>query len=260
MPHLPVYRRLGYTRRRDDVVAGVVARILRHEGLEAARREQPNAAPASIDRIARVGGRPAAIEVTRLLPPPSVRAAQNLVAHIEIGAQSILRPAIVGIGGQVVVALTYSTTGVAVRRRDRLAADTRTMASRVRQTMNRLVGGADPIVLALPIPWVVGATVTLDATKRDGFHIAQSPDDGVPDLDAFVARIIAARAADRTAHEPSDAGAPAVLAIDARFPDADELRAAFARSPVPVPWVRVYHVQGSVATLISVPAERPTAP
>jgi hypothetical protein len=239
---LPLFRQRGYTRRRDDIVARVVARELRREA-------GPGSPPLS-------GGVQAAIDVTRLLPAPAVRAAQNLVGHVELGAIEILRPAITGIGGQVVLTLSYSITGVTLRRRDRLLADTRALASRVRQTTSRLVSGAPPIAIELPVPWVLRASVTLVPARRDSFRIAQAADESMPDLDAFVASTIGARSAAAAASgEPGPGGrpgpgSPAILAIDARLSDAETLREAFRRTPLPVPWTRVYHVLGSTATLI----------
>jgi len=40
----------------------------------------------------------------------------------------------------------------------------------------------------------------------------------------------------------------AILAVDAEFPDADDLHEAFARSPTSIPWWRVNLVHGSDAT------------
>jgi len=201
--------------------------------------------------MASINGVRMAIQVTRLLPPPYVRKAQNLVTSVEIGVQGILRPAITGVGGQVRLALAYSAGGVAVRRRDRLASDTRVLASEIRQTLNRLVEGAEPIAIASPIAWIVRAEVTLVPGPHDGFHIVQSPDDAQPDVDDFVARMIAANAG-----QPVGDAGRAVLAIDARFPDADDLRLAFERSPVSVPWWRVYHVLGNDPTLVFDAGER----
>jgi hypothetical protein len=244
MPRLPNYS-LEHVRRRDDVVAHAVAAVLRSEGHEVERKYRPSAGSSRTrDWIASINGVPTAIEVTRLLPPPYVRKAQNRVSHVEIGVQGFLTPAITGVGGQVLLALAYSASGVAARRRDRLVSDTRVLASEVRQTLNRLVEGSEPIAIASPIPWVARAEVTLIPGPQDGFHVVQLPDDARPDLDGFVARTIAAMANQHLGY-----AAQAILAIDARFPDADELRVAFGRSPVPVPWWRVYHVLGSDATL-----------
>jgi hypothetical protein len=87
--------------------------------------------------------------------------------------------------------------------------------------------------------------VTLLPGPHDGFHIVQSPDEAQPDLDDFVARTIASKGDQHVGHAER-----AILAVDAMFDDADDLRLAFERSSVRVPWWRVYQVLRSEATLV----------
>jgi hypothetical protein len=191
-------------------------------------------------------GEPTALQVIRLLPPAHVQKAESVVTHIETGVRGILTPAITGVGGQVFLALAYSASGVAGRRRDRLVSDTRILASEVRQTLNRLVEGPEPVDIESPIPWIVRAEVTLLPGPHDGFHIVQAPDEAQqPDLDDFVARTIDSKGDQHVGHAER-----AILAVDAEFPDEEDLREAFDRSPVPVSWWRVYLVHGSKATLV----------
>jgi hypothetical protein len=190
-------------------------------------------------------GEPMALEVTRLLPPAHVQKAQNVVTRIETGMHEFLAPVIAGVGGQVLLLLAYSARGVADRRRDSLASDTRILASEVRQTLQRLVEGSAPVEIRSPIRWVLRAEVTLLPGPRDGFYILQQPDEAQPDLDDFVARTIASKGDQHVGHAER-----AILAVDAMFDDADDLRLAFERSSVRVPWWRVYQVLRSEATLV----------
>jgi hypothetical protein len=190
-------------------------------------------------------GEPTALEVTRLLPPAQVRKAESIVTHLEAGMRGFLAPVITEVGGQVLLALAYSARGVVERRRDRLASDTRILASEVRQTLHRLVEGAEPLQLKSPISWVVRAELTLVPGPHDGFFIVQAPDGTQPDLDDFVARSISGR--DDQHAGPAER---AILGVEAAFPDATHLREAFGRSPVPVPWWRVYLVHRGDATLV----------
>jgi hypothetical protein len=243
MSRLPNDRR-EHLRRRERLVAHAVAAALRGEGCQVEKaRPRPGSAPGP-DWIVTVDDVPTAIEVTRLLPPAYVRNARCRIARVEMGVQGFLAPAIAGVGGEVVLALAYSAGGVAARRRDRLASDTRMLASEVRQTLNRLVD-REPMEIASPIPWIERAEVTLLHGPWDGFWIRQSPDAAKPDLDDFVARTIAAKAAQDVSH-----AARVVLAIDTEIAGPGDLRVAFGRSPVPVTWWRVYHVLGSDATLV----------
>jgi hypothetical protein len=190
-------------------------------------------------------GEPTALEVTRLLPPAQVRKAEIIVTHLEAGMRGFLAPVITEVGGQVLLTLKYSARGVVERRRDRLASDTRILASEVRQTLHRLVEGAEPLQLKSPISWVVRAELTLVPGPHDGFFIVQAPDGTQPDLDDFVARSISDRG--KQDRGPTER---AILGVEAAFPDATHLREAFGRSPVPVPWWRVYLVHRGDATLV----------
>jgi hypothetical protein len=240
LPHIPAYRH-GYRRRRVDVAASIVAAILRGQGHRVATIARPGT-PTAPRRDATP---PAiAIEVAQLLPLPHVERAHRRVKRVEAEVRGILRPALIGVGGEVLLALAYSASNVVLVRRDRLAADIRVLASEVRQTLHGLVEG-EPVQIHSPISWIVRADVTLMRGPRDGFHILQSADDAQPDLDEFVARTIAATAARGVADVSQ-----AVLVVDARFPDADAVGAAISRSPVPAPWWRIYHVLGSDATLV----------
>ena len=67
----------------------------------------------------------------------------------------------------------------------------------------------------------------------------------VPDLDDFLAGTVEKKADQPTGHVEQ-----AILAVDAMFKDGDDLRLAFDRSPVPVPWWRVYQVLRSDAALV----------
>ena len=189
-------------------------------------------------------GTPTALEVARLLPPAHVQKAQRVVARIETGIRDFLTPAITGVGGQVLLSLAYSARGVAERRRDSLASDTRILASEVRQTL-RLVAGPEPVEIRSPIRWVLRAEVTLLPGSHDRFYILQQPDEAQPDLDDFVARAIAAKGDQHTGHAER-----AIFAVEAMFDAADDLRHAFGCSPVHVPWWRVYQVLGRDATLV----------
>jgi hypothetical protein len=60
--------------------------------------------------------------------------------------------------------------------------------------------------------------------------------------------LVAVRAVQRPHVEYADR---AILAVDAMFDDADDLRAALSRSPVRVPWSRVYVVARGNATLVN---------
>jgi hypothetical protein len=233
-------------RRHKGAVASAVARVLRAEGIVVKSPHRPEAGQArDADWVMTLDGEPTALEVTRLLPPAQVRKAEIIVTHLEAGMRGFLAPVITEVGGQVLLALAYSARGVVERRRDRLASDTRILASEVRQTLHRLVEGAEPLQLKSPISWVVRAELTLVPGPHDGFFIVQAPDGTQPDLDDFVARTINSR---RERH--LDPAERAILAVEAEFADADDLREAFGRSPVPVPWWRVYLVQRSDATLV----------
>jgi hypothetical protein len=244
MPRLPDYRR-DYVRRREDVVASAVAAVLRTEGRVVENPYRPVEAQARHpDWMLTLDGEPTALEVTRLLPPAHVQKAQHVVTRIETGIRDFLTPAITGVGGQVLLSLAYSARGVAERRRDSLASDTRILASEVRQTL-RLVAGPEPVEIRSPIRWVLRADVTLLPGPRDGFYILQQPDDAQPDVDDFVARTIASKGDQHVDH-----AGRAILAVDTTFDDADPLRLAFDRSPVRVPWWRAYQVLRSDATLV----------
>jgi hypothetical protein len=242
-----------YARRRKDAVCSTVTSVLRAEGilvkkphrLEEGRARNEAGQARTSDWVMTLDGEPTALEVTRLLPPAQVRKAEIIVTHLEAGMRGFLAPVITEVGGQVLLALAYSARGVVERRRDRLASDTRILASEVRQTLHRLVEGAEPLQLKSPISWVVRAELTLVPGPHDGFFIVQAPDGTQPDLDDFVARTINSR---RERH--LDPAERAILAVEAEFADADDLREAFGRSPVPVPWWRVYLVHRSDATLV----------
>ena len=245
MPRLPDYRR-DYARRREDVVAAAVAAVLRIEGRVVENPYRPVEGQARRpDLVLTLDGEPTALEVTRLLPPAHVQKAQHVVTRIETGIRDFLTPAITGVGGQVLLSLAYSARGVAERRRDRLASDTRILASEVRQTLQRLVGGPEPVEIRSPIRWVLRADVTLLPGPHDGFYILQQPDEAQPDVDEFVARTIASRGDQHVGHAER-----AILAVDTTVDDAEPLRLAFERSPVRVPWWRVYQVLRSDATLV----------
>jgi hypothetical protein len=233
-------------RRHKGAVASAVARVLRAEGIVVKSPHRPEAGQArDADWVMTLDGEPTALEVTRLLPPAQVRKAEIIVTHLEAGMRGFLAPVITEVGGQVLLTLTYSARGVVERRRDRLASDTRILASEVRQTLHRLVEGAEPLQLKSPISWVVRAELTLVPGPHDGFFIVQAPDGTQPDLDDFVARTINSRS-----ERHLDPAERAILAVEAEFADADDLREAFGRSPVPVPWWRVYLVHRSDATLV----------
>jgi hypothetical protein len=233
-------------RRRSGAVASAVARVLRAEGIVVKSPHRPEAGQArDADWVMTLDGEPTALEVTRLLPPAQVRKAEIIVTHLEAGMRGFLAPVITEVGGQVLLTLTYSARGVVERRRDRLASDTRILASEVRQTLHRLVEGAEPLQLKSPISWVVRAELTLVPGPHDGFFIVQAPDGTQPDLDDFVARSIRGR--DDQHAGPAER---AILGVEAAFPDATHLREAFGRSPVPVPWWRVYLVHRGDATLV----------
>ena len=197
------------------------------------------------DWVMTLDGEPTALEVTRLLPPAQVRKAESIVTHLEAGMRGFLAPVITEVGGRVLLALAYSARGVVERRRDRLASDTRILASEVRQTLHRLVEGAEPLQLKSPISWVVRAELTLVPGPHDGFFIVQAPDGTQPDLDDFVARSISDRG--KQDRGPTER---AILGVEAAFPDATHLREAFGRSPGRVPWWRVYVVHRGDATLV----------
>ena len=244
-PRIPHARRHD-SRRPEDMVAAAVAACLRTEGRAVADPCLPGEGQArGPDRMITVDGEQTVLEITRLLPPSHVQKAQSVVTHIEGGIRRFLAPVIAGVGGQVLLSLAYSARGVADRRRDRLASDTRILASEVRQTLNGLVAGREPVQIRSPLRWVLRADVALLPGPRDGFYILQQPDESQPDVDDFVARNIAATEGE---HE----GRPqrAILAVDAMFDDGEDVRAALGRSPVPVPWWRVYLVVESEATLV----------
>jgi hypothetical protein len=227
------------------MVAAAVAASLRTEGRAVENPYRPaEGQTRSVDRVITVDGEPTALEVRRLLPPSHVQKAQHVVTRIETGIRDFLAPAITGVGGQVLLLLAYSARGVAERRRDSLASDTRILASEVRQTL-RLVAGPEPVEIRSPIRWVLRAEVALLPGPRDGFYILQQPDEAQPDLDDFVARTIAST-------QGQHRGRPgrAILAVDATFGDSEDLREALSRSPVAVPWWRVYHVLQRDATLV----------
>ena len=226
-------------------MAAAVTASLRTEGRSVESPYRPADGQAqSPDWMLTLDGEPTALEVTRLLPPAHVQKAQRVVSRIETGIRGFLTPAITGVGGQVLLSLAYSARGVADRRRDSLASDTRILASEVRQTL-RLVAGPEPVEIRSPIRWVLRAEVTLLPGPHDGFYILQQPDEAQLDLDDFVARAIVAKGDQHVGHAER-----AILAVDAMFEDADDLRRAFDRSHVRVPWWRVYQVLGRDATLV----------
>ena len=245
MPRLPTDRH-DYPRRRKDAVYSAVTSVLRAEGIVVGHPHRLEEGQArSSHWVMTLDGEPTALEVTRLLPPAHILKAEIIVTHLEAGMRGFLAPVITEVGGQVLLALAYSARGVVERRRDRLASDTRILASEVRQTLHRLVEGAEPLELRSPISWVVRADLTLVPGPHDGFFIMQAPDETQPDLDDFVARTISSRS-DRH-FDPAER---AILAVDAELADADDLREAFGRSPDLVPWWRVYLVHGRGATLV----------
>ena len=233
-------------RRRSGAVASAVARVLRAEGIVVENPHRLEAGQAfNAGWVMTLDGQPTALEVTRLLPPAQVRKAEIIVTHVEAGMRGFLAPVITEVGGRVLLALAYSARGVVERRRDRLASDTRILASEVRQTLHRLVEGAEPLELKSPISWVVRAELTLVPAPHDGFSIVQAPDGTQPDLDDFVARSISDRG--KQDRGPTER---AILGVEAAFPDATHLREAFGRSPGRVPWWRVYVVHRGDATLV----------
>ena len=245
MPRLPNYRR-HYVRRREDLVASAVAAVLRTEGRVVEDPYRPvDGQTRSPDWMLTLDGEPTALEVTRLLPPAHVQKAQNVITHIETGMRDFLAPVITGVGGQVLLSLAYSARGVSDRRRDSLASDTRILASEVRQTLQRLVEGSEPVEIRSPIRWVLRADVNLLPGPHDGFYILQQPDEAQPDVDAFVARTIASNGDQHVGH-----AGRAILAVDAMSDEAEDLREAFDRSPTRVPWWRVYQVLLGDATLV----------
>lgn len=246
MPRSPTHRRF-YVRRREHVVAAAVATVLRTEGRVVENPYRPvEGQVRSPDWMLTLDGEPTALEVTRLLPPAHVQKAQSVVTHIETGIRAFLAPVITGVGGKVLLSLAYSARGVAERRRDRLASDTRILASEVRQTLNGLVEGPEPVQIASPVHWVLRAEVTLLPGPQDGFYIVQAPDEAQQqDLDDFVARTVASKGDQHLGHAER-----AILAVDAMFDDAEDLLEAFGRSPVAVPCWRVYQVLRSDATLV----------
>jgi hypothetical protein len=233
-------------RLRENAVASAVASVLRTEGILVGNPHRPEEGQAgSPDWVMALDGKPTTLEVARLVPPAHVRKAEIIITHLEAGIRGFLAPVITEVGGRVLLALAYSARGVAERRRDRLASDTRILSSEVRQTLHRLIEGAEPMEIRSPISWVIRAELTLVPGPHDGFSIVLAPDETHPDLDAFVARRISSS---RDQHPgPADR---AILAVDAEYPDAGDLREAFGRSPVLVPWWRVYLVHGSDATLV----------
>ena len=178
MPRLPNYRRYR-VRRREDVAASAVAAVLRAEGRLVENPFRPvEGQTRSPDWMMTVAGEPTALDVARLLPPsPRPEGAERRYPHRDRHARvpgarhrrsrragpalaRVLRP------------------GRADRRRDSLASDTRILASEVRQTLQRLVEGSEPVEIRSPIRWVLRAEVTLLPGPRDGFYILQAPDEG----------------------------------------------------------------------------------
>jgi hypothetical protein len=247
MPPLPNYRR-EYRRQREEVVASAVAAVLRTEG----RVVEDGCRPAvgqtrSPDWMLTIDGVPAALEVTALLPRPHVQKAERLIVdQIEAGVRGMLMPRIDGLGGQVVLGLAYSASGVAGRGRTLLATDTETLAVEVRATLDRLPAGGESVDLESSVPWVIRAELILIPGPHDGFYVSQAPDDAQqPDLDDWVGRVIESKGDQHVRH--ADRG---ILAIDSMFDDAEDLREAFGLAGTSVPWWRVYSVVGSTATLI----------
>jgi hypothetical protein len=246
MPRLPNYRR-AYGRRREDLVASAVAAALRTEGRVVEEGHRPEEGQTrSPDFLATIDYVLTAIEVTRLLPRAHVQQAEALVTRIETDVRAMLAPAITGVGGQVLLGLAYNARRVAERGRPQLTADTSRLFEEVRQTLDGHVVGPEPVDIESAIPWIIRADVTLLPGPQDGFYIVQAPDEAQqPDLDDFLARTIASKSDQHLGHAER-----AILAVDAEFPDADDLREAFDRSAVAIPWWRVYLVHGSDATLV----------
>jgi len=246
MPWLPNYRR-DRVRRREDLVAAAVAASLRTEGHVVEQAYRPEQGQTrSPDWMVTIDGVPTALEVTRLLPRDHVQRAEALVASIESRLRGLRAPAITGIGGQVLLGLAYSASGVAKRVRPQLTADTRRLFEEVRQTLDLRVVGPQPVDMESAVPWVIRADVSLVPGPQDGFYIVQAPDEAQqPDLDDFITRTIASKGDQHVGHAEQ-----AILAVDAEFPDADDVREVLDRSPVAVPWWRVYLVYGSDATLV----------
>jgi hypothetical protein len=246
MPRLPNNRRF-YNRRREDLVASAVAAVLRTEGRVVEDGCRPPVGEGrSPDWMMTVDGEPTALEVTRLLPPPYVQKAQHVVTYIETEVRSLLTPDISGLGGQVNVVIDYSASAVAKRLYVEQAADASRLALDVRAVLHTVEPGADrPIEMPSSIPWVIRAEISLLPGPQDGFYIVQRPDEAQPDLDEFVAWAITKKGDQHVGHAER-----AILAVDAMFDEAEDLREALARSPVLLPWWRVYQVLRSDATVV----------
>ena len=247
MPKLPDNRRFRI-RRREDLVASAVGASLRTEGRVITEPYRPEEGIGrSPDWMLTLDGEPVALEVTRLLPPADVQKAQHLMVRIETIARDLLAPIVARMDGQVLVNLAYSTYDVAGLGGARLTAAASQLADDVRTALGSAEPGIDNgITLASTLPWVVDCEVTLLLGPHKGFYIIQAPDaTQQPDLDAFVTRTIAKKGDQHVGHADR-----AILAVDAMFPDAEDLRDAFARTSADVPWWRVYLVHGSEATLV----------
>lgn len=247
MPRLPINRRHS-ARQRESLVASAVGAVLRAEGHVLRDAYRPRQGQGrSPDWVMTLDGEPTALEVTRLLPRAHVQKAEDLVIHIESRVRTMLAGDISGIGGQVLLGLDYFATAVAGPQGSDLLAHAHRLATDVRAVLVRL-RPALPDFADVPssLPWVARANLTVVPGLHDGFYIVQRPDEAQqPDLDDWVAGTITAKGDQHGGYAER-----AILAIDAEFPDADDLRAAFGRSPVPVPWWRVYLVHGSDATLV----------
>ncbi len=247
MPSLPNYLR-ERRRRREELVASAVVALIRTEGHLVEDGYRPTEGQTrSPDWMLTIDGVPAALEVTALLPRPHVQKAERLIVdQIEAGVRAMLMPRIDGLGGQVVLGLAYSASGVAGRGRTLLATDTETLAVEVRAILDRLAAGTEFVDIESSVPWVIRAEVILIPGPHDGFYVSHAPDDAQqPDLDDWVGRVIEAKGDQHVRH--ADRG---ILAIDSIFDDAEDLREAFGRAGTSVPWWRVYSVVGSTATLV----------
>ena len=245
MPRLPNYRR-DYNRRREDLVATAVAAVLRAEGHVIEDGYRPAEGEArSPDWMMVIDGVPTALEVTRLLPRAHVQKAESLVTDIETQARHILMPIVAGCGGQVLLGVSYSASGVATLSRAQLASDAPRLASEVDAVLARPRFGADMFVeMPSSVTWVIRADVMLVPGPQDGFYIIQKPDEAQqPNLDDILARTIDSKGDQHVGY-----AGRAILALDAMFDDVDDLREAFEHCRVAVPWWRVYSVVGSGAT------------
>ena len=246
MPPLPNHRR-EYVRRREDWVAAAVAAVLRTEGFIVEGDRPPLGGGRSPDFILAIDTVPTALEVTRLFPRAHVQKAEHLVTRIETEVRRLLANAITGVGGQVLVGLSYSASGVASLKRRQMAVAAQQLAAEMGAVFVSLRSKPDTFVeMPSSLPWVIAADLSLVPGPHDGFYIIQKPDEAQqPNLDDILARTIDSKGDQHVGYADR-----AILALDAMVDDEDDLREAFARSSVPVPWWRVYQVLRSAATLV----------